>query len=172
MSASERGRQKFRQKFLKIEISASNKSGKIGLYKVRAQKSATFDPPNPRPQNLALEHIIKACKISFVGLSNTVLGQIFYTHRMLHKSVSSSPITLVFTLEPRYICTILWKKVLGRTPQNNPHFLDFSKKSATQKTRFFPIGRNFGHHAIFEKSPKFVDFWGPRPQKFFSTKFG
>ena len=27
------------------EISASNKSGKIGLYEVRAQKSATFDPP-------------------------------------------------------------------------------------------------------------------------------
>ena len=35
------------------EISASNKLGKIGLYEVRAQKSATFDPPKPRPQNLA-----------------------------------------------------------------------------------------------------------------------
>ena len=35
------------------EISASNKSGEIYLYEVRAQKSALFDPPKPRPQNLA-----------------------------------------------------------------------------------------------------------------------
>ena len=45
------------------EISDSNKSGKIGLYEVRAQKSATFDPPKPRPQNLALEPIFKASQI-------------------------------------------------------------------------------------------------------------
>ena len=34
------------------EISASNKSGKIGLYEVRAQKSATFDPQNLDPKML------------------------------------------------------------------------------------------------------------------------
>ena len=48
------------------EISASNKSGKIGLYEVRAQKSATFDPPKPRPQNLVWDLIFKACHISLI----------------------------------------------------------------------------------------------------------
>ncbi len=35
------------------EISSSNKSGKIYLYEGCTQKSATFDPPNPRSQSLA-----------------------------------------------------------------------------------------------------------------------
>ncbi len=48
------------------EISASNKSGKIGLYEVRAQKSATFDPPKPRPQNLVCDLIFKVCQISLI----------------------------------------------------------------------------------------------------------
>ncbi len=48
------------------EISASNKSGKIGIYEVRAQKSATFDPPKPRPQNLVWDPIFKACHISLI----------------------------------------------------------------------------------------------------------
>ena len=43
------------------EISASNKSGKIGLYEVRAQKSATFDP-----QNLVWDLIFKVCQISLI----------------------------------------------------------------------------------------------------------
>ena len=34
------------------KISDSNKSGKIGLYEVRAQKSATFDPQNLDPKIL------------------------------------------------------------------------------------------------------------------------
>ena len=37
------------------ETSTSNKSSKIDLHVVHAQKSATFDPPNPRPQNPAWE---------------------------------------------------------------------------------------------------------------------
>ena len=48
------------------EISASNKSGKIGLYEVRAQKSATFDPQKPRPQNLVWDLIFKVCQISLI----------------------------------------------------------------------------------------------------------
>ena len=35
------------------EISSSNKSSKIYLSEGRNRKSATFDPPNPRSQNLA-----------------------------------------------------------------------------------------------------------------------
>ena len=48
------------------EISASNKSGKICLYEVRAQKSETFDPQKPRPQNLAWTTIFKACQILLI----------------------------------------------------------------------------------------------------------
>ena len=61
---------------------------------------------------------------------------------MLYNFASSRPITVVFTHEPRYINKFLWKKKLWRPPQKKPHFLDFSKKSATRKTRFFPVGRN------------------------------
>ena len=41
------------------DISSSNKSSKIYLYEGRTQKSATFDPPNPRSQNLARQSIFK-----------------------------------------------------------------------------------------------------------------
>ena len=41
------------------EISSSNKSSKIYLSEGRTQKSATFDPPNPRSQNLARQGIFK-----------------------------------------------------------------------------------------------------------------
>ena len=45
------------------EISSSNKSSKIYLSEGRTQKSATFDPPNPRSQNLARQGIFKAFKV-------------------------------------------------------------------------------------------------------------
>ena len=41
------------------EISSSNKSSKIYLYEGSTKKSATFDPPNPRSQNLARKSIFK-----------------------------------------------------------------------------------------------------------------
>ena len=85
---------------------------------------------------------------------------------MLYNFASSRPITLVFTHEPRYIHTFLYKKKLGRTPKINPHFLDFSKKSATRKTRFFRVGRNFGHRFL-KKSPKSSIFWVPDLENFF-----
>ena len=42
------------------EISSSNKLSKIYLSEGRTQKSATFDPPNPRSQNLARQGIFKS----------------------------------------------------------------------------------------------------------------
>ena len=109
---------------------------------------------------------------------------------MLYKSTSWRPITLVFTHKPRYICPILWKKFWGAPPKITPHFLDFSKKPATQKTPFFPVGRNFRHRflkkgpklSIFEvadrenyfwktfdiKTPTHQKFWsGPSPSTFY-----
>ena len=59
---------------------------------------------------------------------------------------------------------------LGRTPKNNPHFLDFSKKSATQKTRFFPADRNFGHQFL-KKGPKTSIFGVPDRENFFWQTF-
>ena len=41
------------------EISSSNSLSKIYLSERRTQKSATFDPPNPRPQILARQGIFK-----------------------------------------------------------------------------------------------------------------
>ena len=41
------------------EISSSNKSGKIYLYEGSTQKSATFDTPNPRSQNIARQASFK-----------------------------------------------------------------------------------------------------------------
>ena len=60
------------------EISSSNNSSKINLYEGRIQKSATFDPPNPRSQNLARQAIFKAswkkCLFSMLGGQNRFLG--------------------------------------------------------------------------------------------------
>ena len=89
---------------------------------------------------------------------------------MLYKSTSWRPITLVFTHKPRYICPILWKKFWGAPPKITPHFLDFSKKSATQKTRFFPAGRNFGH-PFLKKGPKSSIFGVPDLENFFWQTF-
>ena len=44
------------------EISSSNKLSKIYLSEGRTQKSATFDPPNPRSQILARQGIFKPLK--------------------------------------------------------------------------------------------------------------
>ena len=53
-------------------------------------------------------------RANFFFLSNphlpTVLPQNKHTHMMLYNFVSSRPITLVFTHEPRYISQFLWKK--------------------------------------------------------------
>ena len=81
-------------------------------------------------------------------LWNTVLGQKDYSHSNLYKSTSLSPISFLFTAELRYINKFFWKKFQGAPPKITPHFLDFSKKSATQKTRFFPPDRNFGHRFL------------------------
>ena len=85
---------------------------------------------------------------------------------MLYNFASSRPITLVFTHEPRYISPKLRKKFWGAPPKINLHFLDFSKKSATQKTRFFPVGRNFGYR-FSKKAPKTSIFGVPDPENFF-----
>ena len=51
------------------EISSSNESSKIYLYEGRTQKSATFEPPNPRSQNLTGRAIFKAWRFEN-GLSS------------------------------------------------------------------------------------------------------
>ena len=84
---------------------------------------------------------------------------------MPYNFASSRPITLVFTHEPRYINNFFEKKTWANPPKINSHFLDFLKKSATRKTRFFPVGRNFDHRLL--KRPKIVDFGGPRLRKLF-----
>ena len=89
---------------------------------------------------------------------------------MLYKSASLSPITLVFTHKQRYICPILWKIFWGAPPKITPHFLDFSKKSATQKTRFFPADRNFGHRFL-KKGPKSSIFGVPDRENVFWQTF-
>ena len=98
---------------------------------------------------------------------NTVLGQKKGRNRMLEKSTSSRPIILVFTHEPRYINKFLWKKKIGAHPQKKPPFPWFFEKIGNTKNTFFPSWQEF-RTSIFEKRPKIVDFWGPRPRKFFS----
>ena len=58
------------------------------------------------------------------------------------------------------------KKKLGRTPQNKPPFPRFFEKIGNTKNTFFPSWQKF-RTSIFEKRPKIVDFWGPRPRIFF-----
>ena len=72
---------------------------------------------------------------------------------MPYKSTSLSPTTLVFSHKPRYIRQFSWKTIWGAPPKITPHFLDFSKKTRPQKTRFFQDGRNFGHRFL-KKGPK------------------
>ncbi len=79
-----------------------------------------------------------------------------------------SPITLVFTHRPRYIHKFLYKIFWGAPSKITPHFLDFSKKSATQKTRFFPVGRNFGH--LFLKKAQKSSILGSPIAKIFVDK--
>ena len=106
---------------------------------------------------------------SIYPVRTTVLGRKKRLLKTPHKSTSLPPIPKIFFLETFYISTKLRKKFQGAPPKITPHFLDFSKKSRSQKTRFCPLGRNFDHR--FRKRPKIVDFWGPRPRKFFSTNF-
>ena len=54
------------------------------------------------------------------------------------------------------------EKILGRTPKNNPPFPRFFKKNEVSKNTFFPSWQKF-RTSIFEKRPKIVYFWGPRP---------
>ena len=89
---------------------------------------------------------------------------------MLYNFASSRPITLFSTPEPRYINKFLWKKKLGRTPQNKPLVSGFLGKSATRKTRFFPVGRNFGHRFL-KKAPNSSIFGVPDPENFFPQNF-
>ena len=63
-----------------------------------------------------------------------------------------------------------YKKNLGAPSKITPFFLDFSKKSATQKTRFFPVGRNFGHRFL-KKGPKSSIFGVPDLENFFRQTF-
>ena len=100
----------------------------------------------------------------------TVLRQNYYTHRMLQKSTSSSPITLVFTDEPCYIYKFLWKKKLGRTPKNNPPFPRFFKKNKVSKSTFFPSWQKF-RTSIFEKRPNSSIFGVPNLENFFCRNF-
>ena len=100
----------------------------------------------------------------------TVLGQNKYSHSNLYKSTSLSPISILFTAELRYINKFFWKKFQGAPPKITPHFLDFSKKSATQKTRFFPPDRNFGLRFL-KKGPKSSIFGVPDLENFFWQTF-
>jgi len=54
------------------------------------------------------------------------------------------------------------EKKWGQRAKMSFDFLDFSKKTTSQKTRFFQVGRNFGW--MFENKPKIIDFLGPRPR--------
>jgi len=96
----------------------------------------------------------------------TVLGQNKYTKVKPYNFASLPPITLVFTHEVRYIHKFLQKKFWGAPPKITPHFLDFSKKSATQKTHFFPTGRNFGDRFL-KKALKTSIFGPPDHENFF-----
>ena len=96
----------------------------------------------------------------------TVLGQNKYSQAKPRNFTNTEPITVIFLLETRYISTNLQKKFWGAPPKITPHFLDFSKKSATQKTRFFPVGRNFGHRFL-KKAPKSSIFGVPDLENFF-----
>ena len=85
---------------------------------------------------------------------------------MSYKSTSLSPITLIFSHKPRYIRQFLRKNFWGAPLKITPHFLGFSKKSATQKTPFFRVGRNFGHRFL-KKGPKSSIFGVPDHKIFF-----
>ena len=65
-----------------LEISSSNKSSKIYLYEGRTQKSATFDPPNPRSQTLARQAIFKPWSLKN-SLSSYVLRSRIWGGQML-----------------------------------------------------------------------------------------
>ena len=73
---------------------------------------------------------------------------------------------IIFSHKPSYIRQFLRKKFRGAPPKITPHFLDFSKKSATQKTRFFRGGRNFGHRFL-KKGPKTSIFGVPDRENVF-----
>ena len=57
------------------------------------------------------------------------------------------------------------EKKLGRTPKNNPHFLDFSKKRGLKKHVFSQLAEI--SDIDFKKKHKIVDFYGPRPRNVF-----
>ena len=84
--------------------------------------------------------------------------------------MSSPPIPLIFKLETRYITHFLQKQFGAHPPKIAPHFLDLKKKSATQKTRFFRTGRNFGYRFL-KKAPKTSIFGVPDPENFFPRNF-
>ena len=91
------------------------------------------------------------------------------TLKTQQNSTSFPPIPSNFFLETFYISPKLRKKIQGAPPKITPHFLDFSKKSATQKTSFFRVGRNFGHRFL-KKGPKSSILGGPQPRNFFFDK--
>ena len=99
-----------------------------------------------------------------------MLGQNKSTKVNAYNFASLPPITLVFRHRPRYIRQFLWKTIQGAPPEITPHFLDFSKKSATQKTHFFRTGRNFGDRFL-KKGPKSSIFGVPRRENFFWQTF-
>ena len=100
----------------------------------------------------------------------TVLWQNKYTKVNGCNSASSPPIPLIFKLETRYITQFLQQNIWGAPPKITLHFLDFSKKSTTQKTRFFRVGRNFGYRFL-KKAPKTSIFGVPDPENFFPQNF-
>ena len=99
-----------------------------------------------------------------------MLCQNKYTKVNACNSVSSPPIPLIFKLETRYITQFLQKKYWGAPPNIAPHFLEFLKKSATQKTSFFRTGRNFGYRFL-KKAPKTSILGVPDPENFFPQNF-
>ena len=97
---------------------------------------------------------------------NTVLGQKKCSQVRPRNFTNSQPISLIFQLETRYISHFLWKKIWGAPPKITPHFLDFSKRTRSQKTRFFPVGRNF-EDRFLKKGPKSSIFGVPELENFF-----
>ena len=74
--------------------------------------------------------------------------------------------SFIFESETRYINTIVYKKNWGAPRKNTVVFVADSKKTATQKTRFFPLGRNFGFR-LLKKRPQIVDRGPPTSKLFF-----
>ena len=75
-----------------------------------------------------------------------------------------------FLLETRCINNFLWKKFWAALSKITPICSIFQKKSAIQKSRFSPVGRNFDDRFL-KKAPKTSIFEVPALEVLFLTNF-